>query len=94
MNALLSLSGKDAWFVKPLNWKQPDAPSCEVQRVKRKPDEPGPDYAARVQNGAGNLGVARGIKSLGIRVPASNTDKSKGRVKTWRVAGVATEWGA
>ena len=82
---MLALSGKDAWFVEPLRWDQPEVPKCDVQWAKRKSQEPGPAYAARVHGMAGNLGIARGIKS--------NESKTRTKLRTWRVAGVPTAWG-
>ena len=92
VNSMLSLSGKESWFIEPLRWDQPDVPACEVKWVKRNPEEPGPQYANRVHAEAGNLGVARGWKSLGVRVPRGSETRSKTRTKTWRVTGVPSDW--
>ena len=90
---LLSLSGQGAWFIEPLRWDQPDIPSCQVRWVKRLHDEPGHVYATRVLSMVGNLGLAKGLKSLGVRVPQSTDKKSATRIKTWKVTGVPRSWG-
>ena len=90
---LLSLSGQGAWFIEPLRWDQPDIPTCQVRWEKRLPDESGHVYAARVLSMAGNLGLARGLKNLGVRVPpASDKKVATTKVKTWKVTGVPRDW--
>ena len=37
VNSMLSLSGKESWFIEPLRWDQPDVPACEVKWVKGTP---------------------------------------------------------
>ena len=90
---VLSLSGKGGWFVEPLRWKDEHIPACDVSWVKRLKDEPGPTYLSRVQGMTGNLGLARGWKALGVRVPRCSSATPKQRVKTWKVSGVPRDWG-
>lgn len=93
VQSVLALSGQDAWFVEPLRWDQSDVPSCDVNWIKRSKDEPGHEYLARVRAMTGNLGVAKGWKGLGVRVPRAPNAQPKARVKTWKVTGVPRDWG-
>ena len=84
---LLTCSGRKAWFVEPLKWATP----CSVQWVKQNKQESNKEYCARVSSMASTLGVARGLRSLGVRQPQSSNEVNKERF--WKVAGVPREWG-
>lgn len=92
LNSILALSGRDAWYVEPMRWDYDKTPSCSINWIKKNQDEAVPDYALRVAGMAGTLGIARGWKSLGVRVPRAKDEKDKARLSCWRVAGIPREW--
>ena len=89
---LLACSGKEAWFIESMKWDS-DIPPIEVQWIKRLPDEEGPDYASRAWKSAGIYGLARGIKSLGVRMPIDSKAPRKDKIRNWKISGVPREWG-
>ena len=85
--SLLTCSGKKAWFVEPLKWQTP----CSVTWVKQEKQESNSDYCDRVSGMASTLGVARGLRSLGVRQPQTSGPVNKERF--WKVTGAPREWG-
>ena len=93
LHALLALSGRDAWFVEAMRWDYGNVPPCTVNWIKRNQNESGPDYASRVASLSGTLGIARGWKSLGTRVPKAPGAPDQPRTYTWKITGVPRDWG-
>lgn len=93
LHALLALSGRDAWFVEAMRWDYDNVPPCTVNWIKRNQNESGPDYASRVASLAGTLGIARGWKSLGTRVPKATDAPDQARTRAWKITGVPRDWG-
>ena len=89
---LLACSGKEAWFIEAMKWDT-DIPAIEIQWIKRLPDEEGPDYATRALKEAKLYGLARGIKSLGVRMPLDSKAPPKEKIRNWKISGVPREWG-
>jgi hypothetical protein len=89
---LLAASGKGGWYVEPLKWEGPAGPRCSVEWIRRDPGEEQVAYATRVAAAAGELGVALGINSLGIR--STQTSPLEPRPEAWRVLGAPREWTA
>ena len=93
LKPLVALSGRNLWCVEPVRWDFYNVPPCDVQWVKRNKDESGPEHALRVSSLAGNLGIARGWKSLGIRVPKASSSHEKARSRIWKLSGAPRDWG-
>ncbi|CAE8687780.1 unnamed protein product, partial [Polarella glacialis] len=90
VKALIRHSGQGGWYVEPLRWADPAPEPCNVDWVKRVEDESGPEYAARVQAIAGDLGIARGERSLGVR--KTRGEESQSRSRAWRICGAPKAW--
>eukprot|EP00435_Cladocopium_sp_Y103_P050110 s1517_g15.t1 len=90
VKGLLACSGRFDWFVEPLKWDDSTTPSCNVEWVKKPPDLDGPAYLKKVQSLAGDLGIARGWSSLGVRKP--RTEEPDARPRSWRITGVPRDW--
>jgi len=70
--------------------------SCDVEWVRngQKLERGGrPTYFKRVQGLAGDLGIARGFSSLGVRKPRSSNQGASLK-RTWRATGSPCEWNA
>ena len=80
-------------FVEPLRWDESVIASCDVEWVKKLQHEDGPTYMKRVQGLSGDLGLARGFNSLGIRKPRAASEKLV-KSRTWRITGSPRDWGA
>ena len=91
--AFIGNSGKNRWFVEPLRWDESVIASCDVEWIKKLQHEDGPTYMKRVQGLSGDLGLARGFNSLGIRKPRAASEKLV-KSRTWRITGSPRDWGA
>ena len=91
--AFIGNSGKNRWFVEPLRWDESVIASCDVEWIKKLQHEDGPTYMKRVQGLSGDLGLARGFNSLGIRKRRAASEKLV-KSRTWRITGSPRDWGA
>ena len=91
VTGLLAASGQaddqgHRFFMEPMRWEAPNpapTPACAYQ--KRLEDEDWSQYAIRIASMAGELGIARGDRALGIRTPRASTDA---RTRTWKLESV------
>ena len=90
---IIGCSGKSQWFVEPLRWDDSVVESCSVEWIKKPNGFDGPAYFRHVQSLAGDLGIARGWNSLGVRKPRT-TEPTVAKPRTWRVTGAPREWGS
>ena len=90
---LIGCSGKSQWFVEPLRWDDSVVESCSVEWIKKPNGFDGPAYFRHVQSLSGDLGIARGWNSLGVRKPRT-TEPTVAKPRTWRVNGAPREWGS
>ncbi|CAK0814131.1 unnamed protein product [Prorocentrum cordatum] len=84
---LLAASGQvddhgHRFFVEPMRWEAPNPGPCACEYQKRLEDEEWSQYATRIASMAGDLGIARGDRALGIRKPRASTDA---RTRTWKL---------
>ena len=89
-------SGKGHRFVEPMRCDDSVVASCDVEWVRngQKLERGGrPTYFKRVQGLAGDLGIARGFSSLGVRKPRSSNQGASLK-RTWRATGSPCEWNA
>ncbi|CAK0849085.1 unnamed protein product, partial [Prorocentrum cordatum] len=71
------------FFVGPARWQAPCPPPCGCDYSNKKMDtESWSQFADRLYQRCGPLGVARGDRSLGLRQPWLATD---GRVRAWKL---------
>ena len=95
--ALLAQSGRRSpsglrFFTEPGRWEAPAPPPCRCcYKEKRRQDETWEQYADRIYEASGVLGVARGDRSIGTRWERGVDDRDRRR--TWRIEAVPVTHG-